>query len=47
MDNNNFCWFNENEEEIKSVRKKTELNLEQILAEVWSQGLPNGILNIL
>lgn len=27
--------------------KKTELNLEEILAKIWSQGSPNGIMNTL
>ena len=33
-------------EVIKPVKKDIELNLEQILADVWNSGLPNGILNV-
>ncbi len=32
-------------EVTQPVIKGTELNLNQILAEMWNQGLPNGILN--
>ena len=31
----------------QAFARGTELNLEQILEEVWAQGLPNGILNSL
>ncbi|MEL6442126.1 MAG: hypothetical protein AAFQ80_23140 [Cyanobacteria bacterium J06621_8] len=27
--------------------QKTELDLEEILAEVWTEGSPNGIINTL
>ena len=32
-------------EVTKLVTKGTELDLTQILAEAWNQGLPNDILN--
>ena len=32
-------------EVTQPVIKGTELDLNQILAEVWNQGLPNDILN--
>lgn len=31
---------------IKPVKKDIKLDLDNILEEVWSQGLPNNILNI-
>ncbi len=33
-------------EVTKPVTKGTELDLNQILAQVWNQGLPNDILNL-
>ena len=31
--------------EVTPVKNDTELNLDQILAQEWNLGLPNGILN--
>ncbi|MEM7594649.1 MAG: hypothetical protein AAF383_24630 [Cyanobacteria bacterium P01_A01_bin.83] len=30
----------------KPAIQVTELNLDQILAQVWNEGLPNGIFNL-